>query len=136
MAAQGGFGVVLSIDVGTVLTVLASVVDTPYPEFEKILAEVTGHDSAGGYAEHIATGKRKINEFVCKLTWDIALPTHAAVLTAFESDAAVSWSIADPDGAESISFEAHVRTLNKSSEQEDAFFCEVAVQPTGEPTIV
>ena len=136
MAVRGGFGVVLSVDVGTVLTVLAKVVDTPYPEFEKILAEVTSHDSPGGYYESVATGKRKLNEFVCKLTWDISLPTHAAILTAFESDAAVSWSIADPDGAETISFTAHVRTMNKSSDQEDAFFCEVAVEPTGEPTIV
>ena len=136
MPIQGGFGVVLSIDVGTVLTVLAKVVDTPYPEFEKILTEVTAHDSTGGYYEAIATGKRKLNEFPVKLTWDVALPTHAAVLTAFESDAAVSWSIADPDGSETISFEAHVRTMGKTSEQEGVFECEVIVHPTGEPTIV
>jgi hypothetical protein len=132
---QGGFGVVLKIDVGTVLTVLTKVVDTTFPEFEKILAESTAHDSAGGYAEHVATGKRRLNEFVCTLTWDTSEATHAAVVTAFDSDAAVSFSINDPDAEETIAFEGHIRAMTRISEQEDVYQAEVAIQPTGEPTI-
>lgn len=132
---QGGFGVVLQIDVGTVLTAVTKIEDVPFPEFEKILAESTGHDSAGGYAEHVATGKRRLNEFVVTLIWDSSEATHAAMTAAFDSDAAVSCSIADPDGDETISFDAHIRTIGKTSEQEDAYKANVAIQPTGQPTI-
>jgi len=133
---QGGFGVTLKIDVGTVLTAVTKVKDCPFPEFEKILAESTGHDSAGGYAEFVATGKRRLNEFTVTLIWDVDEATHAAMLTAFDSDAPVSCSVADPDGDETITFEAHIRTVNRMSEQEDAYQAEVAIQPTGQPTIV
>lgn len=132
---QGGFGVDLKIDVGTVLTAMTKILDVPFPEFEKILAEVTGHDSPGGYAEWIATGKRKLNEITVTLAWDTAESTHAAVVTAFDSDAAVSFSVADPDGDETIAFEGHIRTIGRISQQEDAYKAEVAIQPTGEPTI-
>lgn len=132
---QGGFGVVLKIDVGTVLTAVTKVVDVGFPEFEKILAESTAHDSAGGYAEFVATGKRRLNEFTCTLTWDTAESTHAAMVTAFDSDAAVSFSVNDPDAIETISFEGHIRTIGRISEQEDAYKAEVAIQPTGQPTI-
>lgn len=132
---QGGFGVILKIDVGTVLTAVTKVLDVGFPEFEKILAESTGHDSAGGYAEHVATGKRRLNEFTCTLAWDTAEATHAAVVTAFDSDAAVSFSVADPDSDETISFEGHIRTVGRVAEQEDVYKAEVAIQPTGQPTI-
>ena len=132
---QGGFGVVLNIDVGTVLTVVTKIVDVTYPEFEKILAESTTHDSVDGYAEFVATGKRKLNEFICTLTWDTSEATHAGVQTAFESDAAVSMSIADPDADETISFSAHIRTVGRVAEQEGAYRAEVAIQPTGPPSI-
>ena len=72
MAGQGGFGVVLKIMVGTVLTAVAAVMDVDFPEFEKILSESTGHDSTDGYKEWIASGKRALNEFTCTLTWDSA----------------------------------------------------------------
>jgi hypothetical protein len=132
---QGGFGVNLQIDVGTVLTAVTKVEEVTFPEFEKILAESTGHDSAGGYAEFIATGKRRLNEFTVSLIWDTSEATHAAMVTAFDSDAAVTCSVADPDGDETIQFEAHIRTVNRMTEQEDAFKAEVAIQPTGQPTI-
>lgn len=132
---QGGFGVILSIDVGTVLTAVTKIVDVGFPEFEKILAESTGHDSTDGYYEAVATGKRKLNEFTCTLTWDTNEATHAAVVTAFDADAAVSFSIQDPIGDETIAFEGHIRTVGRISEQEDVYKAEVAIQPTGAPTI-
>jgi hypothetical protein len=132
---QGGFGVQLQIDVGTVLTAVTKVEDCPFPEFEKILAESTGHDSAGGYAEYVATGKRRLNEFEVTLIWDTSEATHAAMVTAFDSDAPVTCSVADPDGDETIQFEAHVRTNGRVSEQEDAYKATVGIQPTGQPTI-
>lgn len=132
---QGGFGVTLKIDVGTVLTAVTKVMEVGFPEFEKILAESTGHDSAGGYAEFVATGKRKLNEFEVTLAWDSTEATHAAMDAAFDSDAAVSCSVADPDGDETIAFEAHVRLVAREGDQEDVYKARVAIQPTGQPTI-
>jgi predicted secreted protein len=135
MAGQGGFGVKLKIMVGTVLTVVANVMDVDFPQLEKILSESTGHDSAGGYAEHIATGKYKANEFTCTLTWDSAAETHAVIVTVFDAEAAVSMSISDPDSVEVISGSAHIRAITRISRQEEHFQAEVAIQPTGQWSI-
>jgi len=134
MTAQGGFGVILKIDVSG-LTAVVGIVDVDFPEFEKILSESTSHDSTGGYAEYTATGKRKVNEFSCTLNWDTAQATHAAVVTAFDSDLPVNMSIEDPDGDEVIAFAAHIRTISRIGKQEDHYQAEVAIQPTGEPSI-
>ena len=135
MGTQGGFGVEIKIAVGGTLTAVAHVLETDYPEFEKILYERTGHDSPGGYAEHGASGKRKISDFKCKLEWDVEEATHAAMLAAFDSDDPVGMSIADPDGTEVISFDAHVYKVGRIAAQEEGYSCEVTIQPTGQPTI-
>lgn len=135
MATQGGYGLTIKIQVSATLTTIVHVLEADMPEFEKVLAEVTAHDSAGGYAEHIATGKRKINEFEMTLLWDKAAATHAAVIAAFNSDSPVNMSVADPDGAETIAFSAHVYKMGRVSEQEEGYQCKVSIQPTGQPTI-
>lgn len=131
---QGGYGAVLKIDVSGLVAV-THVRDFEFPEFEKILAEITAHDSPGGYAEHISTGKRKLNEFTCTLVWDISETTHAAMVSAFDSDAAVSMSTEDPNGYEVIAFDAHITKLGRIAEQEEGYVCDVSIQPTGIPTI-
>lgn len=135
MTVQGGFGAVLKITVASSLTAVARVRDFEFPEFEKILADVTTHDSPGGYAEHIATGKRQLNEFTCTLVWDREEATHDAIVAAFDSDDAVEMSTEDPDGSEVIVFDAHISKLGRIAEQEEGFTCEVSIQPTGIPTI-
>ena len=100
MAGQGSFGHVLKIMVGTVLTTIVGVFDLTYPSIEKVVAESTGHDSTGGFAEHMATGKFLVSEFTATLIWDSADSTHGALVTALTSEAAVSMSIEDPDGVE------------------------------------
>lgn len=132
---QGGFGVDVKIDVGTVVTALTKILDMDYPDLVKVLAESTTHDSTSGYAEHIATGKRKVEAFPATLAWDTSEATHAAVVTAFDSDAAVSFTIADPDGDETLAFEGHLARMKRESKQEDVYKCEVEIQPTGVVTI-
>lgn len=78
MAAQGGFGVVLKINTGS-LTAVTGVTNVDFPEFMKYLAESTGHDSSGGYYEAVATGKRRLNPFPVEINWDTAEATHAAI---------------------------------------------------------
>lgn len=134
MAIQGGFGSSLKITVSSVLTAVAGVKEFSFPEFEKVLADVTAHDSPGGYAEHISTGKRKLNSFTATLVWDRDETTHAAIVAAFDSDSPVACSVEDPDGVEVIGFDAHISKLGRMIEQEDALTCEVEIQPTGQPT--
>jgi hypothetical protein len=131
---QGGYGAILKITTSG-LTAVTHVVDFEFPEFEKILAEITAHDSPGGYAEHISTGKRKVNSFTCRLTWDITETTHAAIVAAFDSDNTTAMSVEDPDHREVIAFNGHVSKLGRIAEQEEGYSCDVEIQPTGNPTI-
>jgi len=131
---QGGYGSVLKINTGS-LTAVTHVMDFEFPEFEKIIAEITAHDSPGGWAEHISTNKRKMNSFTVKLVWDVNELTHAAVVAAFDSDEAVGMSVEDPDGNEVIAFDGIVTKLGRIAEQEEGYACDVEIQPTGIPTI-
>ena len=65
-----------------------------WTRFPQVHRESTGHDSPGGYYEAVATGKRRIEPFTCSLFWDKNEATHAAVIAAFNSEAAstLSWS--------------------------------------------
>lgn len=134
MTRQGGFGTKVKIDISSTLTAIVYAQEINFPEFEKILADITGHDAPGGYEEIIATGKRKMNEFELKLTWDVSQATHAAVLAAFDSDDTVQMSVEDPDSDEVIVFQAHVSKLGRVAEQEEGYVCDVTIKPTGQPT--
>jgi hypothetical protein len=135
MANQGGYGVQLKIMVSTTLTAIAAMKDVDFPKFTKFLAESTGHDATSGYYTATATGKRRLEPFTCLLEWDSVAATHAAIVTAFDSDSAVSMSIQDPDGVEVIAFSAHIEAITRISKQEDTYQAEVAIHPTGAPTI-
>lgn len=132
MAGQGSFGHDLKIMVGTVLTSIVGVFDLTYPTIEKVIAESTGHDSTAGFAEHLATGKFSVSEFTATLIWDSDAATHAAIVTALDSEAAVSMSISDPDGVETITGSALVKSIARLADQEDSYKAEVAFQPTGQ----
>ena len=137
MATQGGFGMVVSFqaDTDTPLETIVNVLDGEIPEFEKFLADSTSHGSAGGYSEFIATGQRQMNSFKLTLGWDPADATHAALVTAFDSDSPVAMKVQDPNGDEVISFNAHIQKLGRVSKMKDMLKCEVTIQPTGQPTI-
>lgn len=131
MTVQGAFGAQLKI----AGTAIVHVEEMEFPEFEKIVADVTAHDSTGGYAEYIATGKRQLNSFKVTLGWDSAAATHAAIKSAFASDSASTIVASDPDGVENISFSAHITKLGRIAKQEEGYKCDVEIQPTGVPTI-
>jgi len=135
MSATGAFGVKVKITVASTMTAIAGIRDVEFPEFEKILTESTAHDSTDGYATYVDTGKRKANSFKITLNWDSAAPTHAAILTAFDSTSPVNMSVEDPAGAEVIAFPAFITKIGRVAEQEDVYSCDVEIQPTGKPTI-
>lgn len=134
MAIQGGFGVLLKIDVSG-LTTTANLLDTDFPEQSKMLEEATGHSATGGYAVYVASGKRELGEFTATLLWDKADSTHAKVMTVLAANATVNMSIQDPAGAEIIAFAAHVKSVKRISKQDEAYKAEITFQPSANPTI-
>ena len=136
MAQQGGFGLDVQIDVSASLAALVHVLDMDLPEFTKFIAEMTGHDSPSGYYEAVDTGKKRLQPFSVTLGWDSAASSHAAVLTAFNAAAPVTFSVADPAGDEVISFECLIEKVKRMAKQEDGYKAEVTIHPTGAPTIV
>ena len=135
MAMQGGMGVDLKIDVSSVLTVIAHLLDVDDLEFEKFLAEMTGHDATSGYAEYVDTGKKKVNPLVATIGWDDTEATHQEIITIFDGTAAVDMSIEDPGGTEVITFSAHIQKMGRVYKQEDGYKCKVTIQPTAAPSI-
>jgi hypothetical protein len=135
MADQGGFGAKLKITITATLTLVVGLRDVKFPEQIKELAEATSHDSTGGYRRFIDTGLRELGEFSATLRWDKLLPTHAAVLTAFNGTAAVNMSIEDPLGQEIIAFAAFVSKIARMSPMDDVYEAEVEFRPSGPPTI-
>lgn len=131
MAAQGGYGVVLTLNGTTVVGIR----EVDFPRFMKTIAEATAHDSPGGYYEAVATGKRRIEPIQATLFWDVNAATHADVLSSFDVDTAPQWTIADPDSDETIEFNAHLEAINRIAQQEEAYVAEVDIHPTGTATI-
>ncbi len=131
MAAQGGFGLGLTHK-GTTVISIDSVDEL---QFTKFMAEVTSHDSPGGYYEAVATGKRRIQPLAVGAFWDSAAATHTAVLAAFDADTEDEWVWSDPDGDESIAVKMHVEQIGRISEQEDAYRANILLHPTGTATI-
>lgn len=135
MTKQGGFGLEVKITVSAALTAIAYLKSDAMPEFEKVMADVTGHDAVGGYEVWIPTGKRKMSEFVALLTWDASAPTHVAIQAAFDADTSVGMSVVAPDGSESITFQAFISKMGRVSAQDDSYSCSVSIRPTGAPTL-
>ncbi len=132
---QGGFGVVAKIDVSATLTTVVNLLDIDWPKFRNYITEATGHDSAGGYYEAVATGKKRVESFKVTLGWDVSNATHAQIVTAFTDGNPRPWTIADPDSDETIAISVIVEEIQRISRQEDGYKAEILMHPTGQPTI-
>ena len=127
----GGFGIIVKINTVAITYLLEGEI----PEQEKFIAEATPHNASGGYAVHVATGKRKLNEIKLTLGWDKTEATHAAVLTSFDAETAATFEVTTPGADEVITFSGLISKVGRIAEQEDAYKAEVTIQPTGAPTI-
>lgn len=135
MADQGGFGLDFQITVTATLTSVTNVVDVKFPAPENVLAEKTAHDSAGGFQEFIASGKKTVSEIELELIWDVAEATHSELVTLEASGAENAMTIADPGAAETLAFNGIVKQIERMGEQEEAYKAKVVIQPTGQITI-
>jgi hypothetical protein len=131
---QGGFGTKMTIDVaGSLAIAYAETIGDI--SMKKIIADMTGHDSPGGWQENIDTGKRSMDPFDMKLTWDPTNQTsHAALQTAFNSRLSYPVTWEDPLGLETIGFNAIISQLSRATPQENVLTCTVKITPTGIPT--
>lgn len=134
MASQGGFGVVLKINTGS-LTTIVKVLEVAFPEQTRELADITAHDSTSGYREFLATGVRELTEFQATILWDDTAATHAALLTNFAAAALVGMSIQDPGGQEIIAFNAWVKTIGRVAQMTEGYKAVISIRPSGAPTI-
>lgn len=134
MAQQGGFGVLLKINTGS-LTSIVGVVETEFPEQEKLVDEIWTHDGTSGYPVRIASGARNLHPFTATVLWDDLAATNAALLTNLNADTPVGCSIQDPDGQEIIAFSAHVSKIKRIAKTDEAYKAEIEISPTGAPTI-
>lgn len=133
---QGSFGVACQIDVVGSPTTLAKIREVNWPVFKKFIAEATTHDSTGGFYEAVDSGKKRVMPFPTVLAWDTSQSTHAAILTAFNAATLVTFSVADPDGDETIAFECFVEEVERMvSGQEGIYEARVLIHPSGQPTI-
>lgn len=135
MSEQGAFGITWQISVGTVLTSVANVEKISFPVVENEEDEITAHDSAGGYQKFVATGRKLTDEFEAILTWDVAQATHAELVTLQASGASTAMTLADPDEAETLSFNALVKKIERMGDIDTAWRAKVSCRVNGEITI-
>jgi len=134
MALTPGFGSVYKIDVSASLTLMVKVESCGPITWEKVLDEVTTHDSTGGYKEMADTGKRMVNPFDVVLIWDQAQATHDAVRDAFVGTSAVTWYSGSATGGDTLQTEMFVHKMELSMAQDKINRLKLTVQPTGAPT--
>ena len=127
----GGFGVQLKVGGTTVV----DVIDLTWPELANVLVDVTAHDSTGGWREHVKTGLREHSTFVATIGWDDTQATHSTLITNFDTTAAQTYSMVNPDGSETISFSAHVVSMGRVSSKDGYYQMDVTFQITGVPTL-
>ena len=133
---QGTFGIVCQIDVSGTPTALVKMLEANWPVLKKFIAESTTHDSTGGWYEGVDSGKKRAMPFPTLLAWDTSQATHAAVIAAFNSPDPVTFSVADPDGDETLTFEVLIEEMERlASGQEDIYKARVLLHPTGSVAI-
>jgi hypothetical protein len=132
---SNGFGVTISVDVGTVLTAVVKVINATWPKQVAESEDNTNHDATSGYRTKIKTGVFELQPFTITVEWVASESTHAALLTALNSESAVSFSIADGGSAESMAFEANVVGLQRVTPLSGVFTADVDIEPTAAPTI-
>jgi predicted secreted protein len=131
MATQGGLGTTLTYNSQSITKIM----EVDWPEIEKVLAEVTAHDSTGGWEEFIATGKFTASDFTITVLWDKALAGHGALLTAHNNGTAHAFSLVGPGTALTVSGSAFVSSIAEESDMEDGHKATITISPTGNVTI-
>ena len=135
MAQSGGYGVRLRIGEELSEVIIVHVDEIDELQLTKFISEATGHDSAGGYYEAVATGKFRIQPFNVGIWWDSNEASHIALITSFNGLTSDRFEWLDPAGGETIVFRAFVEMIGRVTLQEGTYRANLTLHPTGEPTI-
>jgi hypothetical protein len=145
MGASGGFGVVFKIG-STIMastptyTAIANVESLNGLEIEAVMADITAHDSPGGFAEKIPTGQFKVADVELGLIFDATEATHAnaagGLMYALLQRTPLAYQIQFPNANHTTwTFDANVSKINTSSAQNEAIKAKVTLVVTGQPTL-
>jgi hypothetical protein len=132
MAVQGGFGIVYQVDVAATPVTVANVRSITPPSIEAVMADITAHDSTGGYEEYIPSGRINTGEVTVEIVFDESANTHSELRTLSTSKAIATHVFKDSATTETLTFEGYVSGFSRKSEQDDAYIVEVKIRPTGE----
>jgi predicted secreted protein len=135
MATSGGFGLIYKINIVSTLTTIPKVIEGTLPGRELVMAEVTAHDSTGGYKEQIASGKRSLGEWDFTVLWNSTDATHQAVLTAFKAAAPTNSSVTKPGATEIVTMSTHYTKMKVTTDIEDGVKIQWTCKGTGAPTV-
>ncbi len=123
---SSGHGV--TFEMGNPLAEIASVEDIDLPRLKNIISKFTQHDKT--YQQSVATGLVEIDDIKMTLAWDVSLPTHLALVTAFDAQATENMQFTAPDG-ESMSGQGIIAEMGRVSKSRDHYMCEIVISTDG-----
>lgn len=123
---SSGHGVVF--EMGSPLAEIASVEDIDLPRLKNVISKFTQHDETMQMS--VATGLVEIDDIKLTLAWDIALPTHLALVTAFDAQSTENMQFTAPDG-ESMSGQGIIAEMGRVSKSRDHYLCEIVISTSG-----
>lgn len=124
--ASSGHGVVF--EMGSPLAEIASVEDIDLPRLKNVISKYTQHDETMQMS--VATGLVEIDDIKLTLAWDISLPTHLALVTAFDAKSIENMQFTAPDG-ESMAGQGIIAEMGRVSKSREHYMCEVVVSTVG-----
>ena len=137
MAHESGFGAKLLVDTGSGLVEIPQISAIAFPTVENVMAEVSGHDSPGGYQQFAFSGMRNLPPFDVTISWDGADATHIFLETILGTGATTAFGSQSSDSnGINQTFNAIVAKIAPSSEPGDVLKKVVTIQPSGALTDV
>lgn len=136
MAGLDAFGITLEREDtpgGGVYTAIANIVEAAQPESEREAYDVTSHDSAGGWREHIG-GLADAGEAEITVNYDPAV--HATLRGDFEDSIARGYKFRHPNGTDGIDFKAFMTGWTQENPVDDKMSAEITLRATGKPVVV
>ncbi len=125
MAGLAAYGTTIADGTG----VLANVTSISGPGITLDTADVTAHDSADAWEEHVPTILRS-GDVSLDINYDPADVTHGRILTALTTRAEIAWTLGGPVGA--WTFAGYVTGFEPSAPHDGAITASVTIKPTGE----
>lgn len=121
---------------GVALTTIAQVSNIGGPGLTADTEDVTTHDQATAFEEHVVTLLRS-GEVTADIVFDPAGATHADLNDALETRAVFDWSIVFPSSSPvTWNFDGYVTGFEPSAPVDGALTASVTIKLTGAPTLV